>query len=110
MGSGLLNHLRIAELPPPGVGWAGGGEVSSGEAARGSARTGAVPGQRWHREMLFHSTCGGDLECLATSSHGGRVVSQKQLDVDMTGRRCGARTVPDRRSDRAVKALATGRA
>lgn len=59
MGSGLLNHLRIAELPPPRVGWAGGGEVSSGEAARGSARTRAIPGQRWHREMLFHSTCVG---------------------------------------------------
>lgn len=27
MGSGLLNHLHVAELPPPGVGWAGGGEV-----------------------------------------------------------------------------------
>lgn len=60
--------------------------------------------------MLFHTTRGQDLERLATSSRGGRVISQKQLDVDMTGRRCRVRTVTDIRSDRAVKALAAGRA
>lgn len=97
MGSGLLNHLRVMVLPLPEAGWAGGGHPTGTVMARsvlpcpgscclwGASTVPSFPGQHWHWGGLFHAACGRDPEYLARSSHGGQVICQKQLDVDMTG-------------------------
>lgn len=96
---------KSPEYPWAGLGW--------GPLLPGTVTARAVlpaPCSVWPRGFQLPAGPGETSLCLAPSSHGGQIISTRQLDAAMLGRCCRVRVGNGTHFDRAVKPPATGRA